>query len=232
MIGILYIATGKYKIFFKQFYDSVVDKFIPNHEKKFFVFTDDVDYFSDFKNITTIKVDYNSFPLDSLLRFRFFNKIKNILLRCNYLVFMNANLIVNQKIDFDEFFVNNQVNNFWVVNHPGWYNMNPETFPYERRESLAQIDFGKGRFYLQACLFAGNSVDFMMMSEYIDILIMEDLKNNFIALWHDESYLNKFFLETLAYVHHPGFAYPENWTIPFEKCIIQLDKKKYFNYGH
>ena len=39
-IAILYICTGKYNIFWKDFYTSCEKNFIPNSEKHYFVFTD------------------------------------------------------------------------------------------------------------------------------------------------------------------------------------------------
>lgn len=39
-IGILYICTGPYILFWKDFYESFEEKFLPSYQKKYFVFTD------------------------------------------------------------------------------------------------------------------------------------------------------------------------------------------------
>jgi len=230
MIGILYIATGKYKIFFEKFYHSAIKNFIIDKDKRFFVFTDDPEYFQNYNDVEVTKIDHNSFPLDSLLRFRFFNKNKSKFNNCDYLIFMNSNMIINKKISFDDFFVDNHNNCFWGVNHPGWYNQEITNFPYERnKKSNACIKPGDGKIYYQGCLFAGKTYEFLFMCDYLDQMIMGDLNNNYIAIWHDESHINKFFLENTPVTLNPSFAYPEYWHIPFEKNIIQLEKKIWFN---
>ena len=39
-IGLLIVATGRYKLFFDDLYKSVMKNFLPNHKKTFFYFTD------------------------------------------------------------------------------------------------------------------------------------------------------------------------------------------------
>ena len=39
-IGMLYICTGKYTVFWPEFYRSFEEKFLPGCEKEYFVFTD------------------------------------------------------------------------------------------------------------------------------------------------------------------------------------------------
>lgn len=39
-VGMLYICTGKYTVFWPEFYRTFNDKFLPNCEKEYFVFTD------------------------------------------------------------------------------------------------------------------------------------------------------------------------------------------------
>lgn len=52
VINIFYICTGEYKRFFDKFYLSCEDKFIPEFEKKYYVFTDsDRIYFSKYLNV-------------------------------------------------------------------------------------------------------------------------------------------------------------------------------------
>lgn len=39
-IGILYIATGRYYVFWEDFYKSAEKYFLPNLEKQYFIFSD------------------------------------------------------------------------------------------------------------------------------------------------------------------------------------------------
>ncbi len=64
MIGILYIATGKYKMFFDVFYKSIQKYFIKDCKKEILVFTDEPMFFSEYKSVKVYKIDFNDFPLD------------------------------------------------------------------------------------------------------------------------------------------------------------------------
>lgn len=230
MIGILYIATGKYKIFFDIFYSNVLNFFIPEKEKKIFVFTDDVNYFNKYQNLEIIKIDHLGFPLNSLLRFKYFNQNKDIFDGCEKLVFMNANLLIINTIKYEDFFKFENQYNFWGVNHPGWFHRSNVDFPYERNSiSESFINHGEGKYYFQGCLFAGKTDYFLNMCHILDCNIQSDLQKNYIAIWHDESHLNKYFSQQEVCLLDPGFAYPETWHIPFEKKIIQLSKEVFFN---
>ena len=78
-IAILYICTGKYNVFFKDFYESCEKYFLANiAEKTYFVWTDDFTL-SQEKNVNLIEKKCEGFPLDSLLRFRMFMQKKDIL---------------------------------------------------------------------------------------------------------------------------------------------------------
>lgn len=46
-IGILYICTGPYALFWKDFYESFENKFLPSYEKKYYVFTDVEEIFAE-----------------------------------------------------------------------------------------------------------------------------------------------------------------------------------------
>jgi hypothetical protein len=60
------------------------------------------------------------------------------------------------------------------------------------------------------------------MKNNIDI----DMKNGVIAVWHDESHLNKFIVDhrTESAILNPGLAYPEHWKLPVNKVSIHKDK--------
>ena len=72
-VGILYICTGKYTVFWPDFYRTFREKFLPESDKTFFVFTDapsiEGDGAPDVRRIYQKALDW---PYSSLLRFKMF----------------------------------------------------------------------------------------------------------------------------------------------------------------
>jgi predicted unusual protein kinase regulating ubiquinone biosynthesis (AarF/ABC1/UbiB family) len=55
--------------------------------------------------------------------------------------------------------------------------------------------------------------------------LQKDLDKGIIAMWHDESHLNNYFSKNIPKSLDSGYIYPESSNIPFDKKIIQLDKR-------
>lgn len=85
-----------------------------------------------------------------------------------------------------------------VIHSVGYYNKPALLYPYERnKKSTAYIKnlFEKNYHYFMGSLNGGKVKDFMKLSEVCSKNIHEDLKNGIIAIYHDESYLNKYLKE-------------------------------------
>ena len=82
-IAILYICTGKYSVFWKEFYRSMEKYFLRNSEVEYFVFTDADKLYDEEKNarIHRIRQENLGWPGNTLFRFRMFVSIKEKLER-------------------------------------------------------------------------------------------------------------------------------------------------------
>ena len=82
--------------------------------------------------------------------------------------------------------------------------------------------------YYQGCLWGGRVPEVLDMIEELDSRVEEDLSNDIVAVWHDESQLNKFYSEVKDDVHllGPEYAYPEVFQdhCNFEPKIVHLAK--------
>ena len=223
-IGIVYICTGKYHIFWEGFYSSSQKHLLNEHEKQYYVFTDTPMIVSG-GNIRVIYKEPQGFPMDSLLRFEMFNGIRNELMQYDYILFFNSNMgfvsPVQEEILPDKF-----TSGLAGVIHPGYFNKIPFWFPYERNPySKAFIQHGQGRYrYFMGVFIGGKTASFLELSEKCAEWIREDLNNDIIAVYHDESHLNRYFLDKEILELDPGYAYPEGWDIPFTRKIIVLNK--------
>ncbi|XP_063792336.1 histo-blood group ABO system transferase-like isoform X2 [Pseudophryne corroboree] len=79
--------------------------------------------------------------------------------------------------------------------HPGYYRGPREHFTYERRrESTAYIPRDEGDFYYAGGYFGGTVEEVYKLTNFCHNATMTDKENHIEAIWHDESYLNKYFL--------------------------------------
>lgn len=232
-VGILYIATGKYDLFFERFYESCERNFLPGVSKTYYVWTDSDKEIFNKPNIQKIFLKKAGWPYDTMMRFHHFDDASAVLSKNDYLFFFNANMIVNNVITDQHIDLSN---NIVVVDHPHFYGRHNSLFPYERNErSTLYIPGGKGQYYVQGCFNGGKSDYFLRMCEVLSIAISIDLSNNIIPIWHDESALNWWIWDEnykSVKVLDPGFAYPESMRLPFHKNIIQLDKNNYGGHNY
>ena len=230
-IGILYICTGKYHIFWKEFYKSAEKYFLPGHFKRFFVFTDaEVIYGENNNNVTKVHQSKLQFPLDSLMRFDMFLTVEHKLLAMSHIYFFNANIIFLKDILPAEIFPTDDENGLIGYQHAAFYDKPPVDFIFERNPiSKAYVAAGRGSYYYQGCVIGGRTHDFLQMAKVLNENIKNDLKNNFIAIWWDESHINHYLLNKKVKLLHPGYAYPELWDLPFEKKAVMLDKTTRMN---
>lgn len=224
-IGILTICLGKYNIFFDDLYYSFEKKFLPAHGKTYYVFSDSE--IKEYDNVKKIYQEKRGWPYDTMMRFHMFNKMKEELLKNDYLFFFNVNMLAVKEIG-DEVLPGKENDFLMGVNHPGFYHRPNIDFPYERNpKSECYIPMDEGKFYYQGCFNGGKSDVFLEMSQKLEEKTDLDLKNGIIPLFHDESMLNWYYKDKNPLLMPPSHAYPEMWNLPFKKIMVQRDKQNY-----
>lgn len=226
-IGILYICTGKYTVFRKDFYLSAEKYFLTNHDIHYFVFTDSSDIYDYNQNprIHIIPHKHLWWPDATLMRFHTFLWEEEALSKMDYLFFCNANLEIKQII-WEEILPSDE-EEIVATQHPWFYNKKDKDFTYERNiNSTAYIAFGEWKHYLAWWFNGWSSANFLSMCKTLSKNIDSDKKNNIIALRHDESHINNYLLNKTYKLLDAWYLYPESWGVPFEKKIIVRDKSK------
>jgi hypothetical protein len=223
-IGIVYICTGEYRIFWKDFYDSSEKYFLSKAEKHYFIFTDDKTI-TDENNISVLYRAPGGFPYDSLMRFEMFMQIRELLERFDYIYFFNSNMLFLQPVENEILPVSSKSELVGVV-HPGYYNKTSIWYPFERnKRSLAYVSSTQNRFvYFMGSVIGGTSSGFIELSHQCNEWTKSDLLAGIIPIYHDESYLNKYFLTKNVHKLDPGYAYPEGWKLPFNPKIQLINK--------
>lgn len=230
-IGILYICTGRYSIFWKKFYQSVERYLMQGYPciREYYVFTDATSLYGEKENkhIHRIHQENLGWPRNTLMRYQMFWGIREQLEReTDYLYFFNSNMQFRVPVG-KEFLPEDLSNGLVGCIHPGYYDKTNLEFPYDRNlVSTACILEGEGSFYYAGGLNGGRTEAFLKMSETILINIHEDDKKGVIALWHDESHINRYFLNNPPKRLSPAYCYPEGYELPYPVIIRLFDKSK------
>lgn len=237
-VAVLYICTGKYNVFFKEFYKSSEQHLLNGiAEREYFVFTDNLNLIRA-SNVHLIYKICNGFPKDSLFRFEMFLGIKEQLKAFDYIYFFNSNAQFLRSVG-KEILPNPPVKLVgaeWPVkrkpfNHPAFY-------PYERRkESLAYISSHEKEpyIYYMGGVNGGCAKEYLEMIETLARNIRSDYNNGIIARVHDESHINKYFRTHKCKILPPEYCIPEEYIPNGMKPKMIFRNKvnidSYFNKG-
>lgn len=235
-IGILYLCTGPYRLFWDDFHRTVEKNFLLGTEKRYFVFCDELSelktkYGGD-ERIRLIHLDAMPWPLVTLLRFRYFLSIEDELQGCDYLMFSNANIACEQTVAEDEFLPRKEAGEHMsFVQHPGFWHKPACNAPLERsRRSLAYVPYNCKTPYVIGAMFAGETEAFLRMSHVLNERIEADLKKNVIARWHDESHLNRYVANRSdCRLLDPDYCYPFGFDLPVARKLVAVDKASKFD---
>jgi histo-blood group ABO system transferase len=98
--------------------------------------------------------------------------------------------------------------------------------------SAACIRPDEGAYYFCGGVFGGKTENFLHMAQTIASNIESDLRKHFIAVWHDESHVNRYFIDyPPTLILTPSYCYPEHniyekkRNLP-QHILVALEKNK------
>jgi hypothetical protein len=218
-ISINIIATGNYVKFIEPLVKSSEEFFFKTEEKTYIIYSDREIVTSN--HIIWKRIDHEKWPFPTLKRFHYFNLSKKEILGSDFSFYIDADSLFVNEFDID---LNERVETIATI-HPGFKGGigTPERNP----NSSAYIRYGERNVYFCGGFFGGNSRSFINMSEEISSNIDDDLSKGIIAVWHDESHLNKYFLKNKPSVildHTISVSESSFYEGEREEKIIFLDK--------
>lgn len=221
-ICILTIATNKYLQFVEKLYDDIAERFIPGSEINCLLFTDHEVETSD--NVRVHYIDHEPWPMPTLKRYNYFIKEKDFILEHDYCFYFDADMRIDN-------FVGEEVlsNGIVATKHPYQSFHSIQDMSYDRNpESLAYVPYGKGKTYYAGGFNGGKTGKFIEMAETISERVNKDLERDIIALWHDESHMNRYLIDNPPALElSPSYCYAEEFygtDYPHEPKIIALRK--------
>ena len=231
--AILYICTGKYHLFWEDYFKSCEKYFLKDHEVHYYVFTDQSSIYGeeDCERVHRVYMEAMPWPLITLLRFHIFLKVEDELQKFDYLYFMNANFQCVSNITEGDVLPRDK-QELVVAQHPGFFKDKSRFVgSFDRNpKSTAYIPYNAKGDSVIGAFIGGTSDGFLKMSRELKKNIDIDLQNRVIAMWHDESHLNHYIMLNKNYkLLTPAYCYPEHLQLEFEPKIMMVQKNKKFD---
>ena len=214
-IALCITATGKYDEYANRLIDSAEKYFLIDHNVTYFVFSDGKINKKD--NVVHIDQKRLGWPLDTLKRFHVYQKNKELFKDYEYIFALDADMLFVDDVGSE--ILSKRV----ATRHPGFLDKRGS---YEtNKKSKACVNKKEGNYYFAGGFYGGESNEFFKLLSNVIKNIDDDLMKDFIAVWHDESHLNRYFIDNKpTLMLSPSYCYPESWKLKFKKKILALDK--------
>lgn len=214
-VGLLVVATGKYISFVKPLLASANSYFCPQDEVTYFIFTEGEP--PAYQNVVKFHHERVGWPFDTMMRCAMYLQHAEDLAHMDYLFACDADMLFVDTVGSEIF--SDRV----ATQHPGFVGKRGsyEAIPL----STACVGPYEGEQYFAGGFYGGNAEEFLKMTRTMVANIYADLDKNIIAVWHDESHLNRYFIDNPpTKILTPEYCYPESWNLPYHKRLLALDK--------
>ena len=198
-VGLLIIATGKYKLFLENLIKTADEFFLKSQNVTYFLFVDENVDISSNRTIDQIIIEHKPWPFPTLLRYKHFVKNSDRFENLDYIYYVDSDMIFENYVNEEIF------EDIVCVAHP-WFIGNRGT-PENDKKSLAYIPDRVNFQYMAGAFFGGTKDCIMNMFQFISTQIDIDYSRGVIAKWHDESHSNKFFILYSTKVLSPEYCY-------------------------
>jgi len=217
--------------------------------REFFLSSHNVDYFlwSDMPEendmgATVIPTEPIEWPMPTLLRYNLFLQQEQKLKEYDYIFYCDADMRFVSTVG-DEILGDGLT----AAQHPMYalrkqyippYEPNQMSTAYIKRAGTIMFENGSPRLepvYAAGGFQGGKTEDFIKAMKVMKQRIDEDLANDYIAIWNDESHWNRYLLDNPpAVVLSPSYVYPDSliksyyeklWGRNFLPRIITITKK-------
>lgn len=226
-VGLMCIATGKYFKFVQPFIESADKYFLDNNfDVTYYVFTDKDLHLNSNRKIVIVPIEHKTFPFASMDRFKHFYNNKDLLNNEDYLYYCDVDCLFVNNISREIFGDLVGVKHCGYTNSLGPVENNPNSCLYTIPTNYKHY-FGGG--------FSGGLANkYLDLSKWCMEMIDKDVANGIMPIWHDETAINRYFLDNEPnIILSPSYHYPQSnieyykkkWHPQnFEPKILLLDK--------
>ena len=211
-VNLLVIATGKYDRFLPRLLESANEYFCRDYDVRIHVWSDGM--IPAIPRVQPHYLPHEAWPHSSAHRWCAILSEQETLLQADYTFHMDADTLFVAPVDSNIF------GELVAIIHPGFIDLAPEQFPYERRpESRAYIPLGEGRRYYHSTPDGGASHRILTAWADMNQAMIDDESRGIIAYASDESYWNRYLID------HP----PTLELSPDYCCTLELRDKRWWH---
>ena len=239
---IISIATGSRYLRYWQDLVVSLNKYVLEPERiRLIILTDKRKEATEFcksqkLNTEIVEIPPYKWPEATLLRYQEIYKVKH-LVNTDYCIYLDADMLVLANLP-SILTPKSWINGIALVLHPGYwrpkglklmkyYFSNPRKLASDLKlkllngglgaweknpQSHAFVHRAKRRHYVCGGAWFGATEAFFQMVEYCQQNVRLDLEQNYIAIWHDESHLNKWSIENNSSLLPPSFCFDPDYS--------------------
>lgn len=214
-VGLCVMATGRYLAFAETMMESARKHFMNDQNVTFFLFTDGKP--TEASDVVVFHQERLGWPKDTLLRCEVYLKQKEAFAEMDFIFACDADMLFVDSVGSE--ILGERV----ATQHPGFVGKRGS---YEtNKKSTACVDNNEGKYYFCGGFYGGSRDEFVNFLQGTLAQINKDFQRGLIAVWHDESHLNRYFIDhEPTVILDPSYCYPESWNLPYHKRLLALDK--------
>ena len=193
-VGLVVAAIGTYIVFLKHLIGTADQWFMNSQNVTYFVFTDNpvkVSKVNSKRTIVVLEEKDRGWPHNSMLRFAMIQSYRDKFQDMDFLFCIDVDIRFYDEVDAEA--LEYRVGTL----HPMHYEKRRITLPYDTNPlSTAYVNASEGSYYYSGAFFGGCRDEIYHMSDVIQANILRDSScGNYTARWHDESHLNRYFID-------------------------------------
>lgn len=206
-VGLLLIATGKYHRFIQGIISSADKYFLnDNYHVTYYIFSDANHEIHTNRNVVQINIEHKPFPYASMDRFKHFSNHADKFSKQDYLYYVDVDCLFVDNVSTEILGDLVGVQHCGFFSSRGPYESNPQSVLYIPSNYHKQY-----KHYFGGGFSGGRRDNYLNLARWCSSMIEKDVANGIIPVWHDETAINRYFLETEpTVILNPSYHYPQS----------------------